>query len=50
MNVTEISAALIGYKDGTYGGKMKGLMAGQVAKYSVEELKASAIKIVEMSK
>ena len=43
MNATAISVALIGYKDGTYGGAMKGLMKGQVAKYSDTELvKASA--------
>lgn len=42
MNATSISAALIGYKDGTYGGSMKGIMKGQTAKYSNEELNASA--------
>jgi len=38
MNATEISTALKGYKDGTYGGPMKGLMKGQVLKYSDKEL------------
>jgi len=38
MNTTSISNALIGYKDGTYGGAMKGIMKGQVAKYSDKEL------------
>ncbi len=42
MSETDIESALIGYKDGTYGGAMKGLMKGQVAKYSNEELTASA--------
>ena len=38
MNVTEITDSLIGYKDGTYGGKLKGLMKGQVQRYTDEEL------------
>jgi len=42
MNVTAISDALIGYKAGTYGGMMKGLMKGQVARYSNEELNTTA--------
>ncbi len=50
MNATEIATAMVGYKDGTYGGPMKGIMKGQVSKYSVEELKASAIVIAEQSK
>ena len=31
MTPAEIETALKGYKDGTYGGAMKGLMKGQVA-------------------
>ena len=31
MSPAEIETALKGYKDGTYGGAMKGLMKGQVA-------------------
>jgi len=42
MNATSISEALIGYKDGTYGGAMKNIMKGQVAKYSNEDLNTSA--------
>jgi cytochrome c-type protein NapB len=42
MTHQEIADALIGYKDGSYGGPMKGLMKGQVAKYSDEDLKAFA--------
>ena len=38
MTHKEIADSLIGYKDGTYGRGMKGLMKGQVAKYSDEEL------------
>lgn len=37
-----IARALKGYKNGTYGGEMKGLMKGQVAKYSNQELEAIA--------
>ena len=42
MSEADLVAALIGYKDGSYGGPMKGLMKGQVSKYSDEELTASA--------
>jgi len=45
MNVSDISKALIGYKNGTYGGSMKGLMKGQILKYSNTELKEISIKI-----
>ena len=38
----EIAAALKGYKAGTFGGPMKGVMKGQVSKYSDEELDAFA--------
>ena len=33
-------AQLKGYKDGTYGGAMKGLMKGQVATYSDADIEA----------
>ena len=33
-------AALKGYKDGSYGGAMKGVMKGQVIRLSDEDLKA----------
>jgi len=42
MTHDQIAEALIGYKNGTYGGPMKGLMKGQVARYSEDELKAFA--------
>ena len=42
MSKADIAAALVGYKDGSYGGPMKGLMKGQVSKYSNEELEAFA--------
>jgi cytochrome c len=38
----EIAEALKGYKAGTFGGPMKGVMKGQVAKYSDAELEAFA--------
>lgn len=50
MNATAISTALIGYKEGSYGRAMKGVMKGQVVKYSNEDLNASALLIVEASK
>jgi len=40
MTHAEIAHALKGYKHGTYGGPMKGLMKGQVAKYSDADLDA----------
>ena len=41
MSKADIVAALKGYKDGTYGGPMKGLMKGQVA--SLDDAKIEAI-------
>ena len=40
MSHADIAASLKGYKAGTYGGPMKGLMKGQVAKYSDADLDA----------
>ena len=46
MNATAISEALIGYKNGTYGhSPMKGIMKGQVAKYSIDDLNATGKRI-----
>ncbi len=42
MSQEEIVAALQGYKEGTYGGKMKGLMQSQVQNLSTEEIEAIA--------
>ncbi len=42
MTHAEIAKALKGYKDGSYGGPMKGVMKGQVAKYSDADLEAFA--------
>ena len=41
----EIATALKGYKAGNYGGSMKGVMKGQVGKYSNAELEAFAQSI-----
>ena len=45
MSEADILVALKGYKDGTYGGAMKGLMKGQVAKYSDADLDAFALTV-----
>jgi cytochrome c-type protein NapB len=44
MTKDEIVKALKGYKDGSYGGAMKGLMKGQVAKLSDDDINAIAEK------
>ncbi len=40
MSHADIATALKGYKDGSYGGPMKGIMKGQVNKYSDADLDA----------
>jgi len=45
MRYNELKASLKGYKAGTYGGPMKGLMKAQVVKYSDAELDAMAMHI-----
>ena len=45
MTHADIATALKGYKAGTYGGPMKGLMKGQVGKYSDADLEAFALTI-----
>lgn len=45
MTHAEIAASLKGYKDGSYGREMKGLMKGQVAKYSDAELEEFSLTI-----
>ena len=42
LSHAEIATALKGYKAGTFGGPMKGVMKGQVAKYSDADLDAFA--------
>jgi cytochrome c553 len=38
-DAAKIESALHGYKDGSYGGAMKGLMKAQIASYSNEDIK-----------
>ncbi len=45
MSKADIVSSLKGYKDGTYGGAMKGLMKGQVAALSDADMQAIADKI-----
>ena len=45
MTHADIATSLKGYKAGTYGGPMKGLMKGQVAKYSDADLDAFSATI-----
>jgi cytochrome c553 len=45
MSKADIVASLNGYKDGSYGGAMKGLMKGQVASLSDADINAIAEKI-----
>ena len=45
MSKADIATALKGYKDGSYGGAMKGMMKGQVAKLSDEDIEAMATQI-----
>ncbi len=45
MTKAEIVSAMKGYKDGSYGGVMKGLMKGQVAALSDADIEAIAQKI-----
>ena len=45
MTKAEIKTAMLGYKDGTYGGVMKGLMKGQSMSLSNEDIEAIANQI-----
>ena len=49
MSEEDIIASMNGYKNGTYGGNMKALMAGQATKLSSEEIKAFAEMITNIS-
>jgi len=50
MSEKDIATALKGYKDGTYGGPMKGIMKMQAAKIQNPEMAAKAIKAVSLGK
>jgi len=43
-------SALKGYKDGTYGKAMKGVMKGQVSRLSEEDMEALAMHIANLKK
>ncbi|XPV70235.1 MAG: c-type cytochrome [Halarcobacter sp.] len=45
MTKAEIITAMKGYKDGSYGGALKGLMKGQVSGLSDADIEAIANKI-----
>jgi len=45
MSKEDIERALLGYKHGTYGGKLKGIMVSQVKHYSDDDLKKMASDI-----
>ena len=45
MTKDEIVAALKGYKDGNYGGAMKGIMKGQASKFDDAGIEAIAAEI-----
>ena len=49
MSKEDIIASMNGYKNGTYGGNMKALMAGQATKLSTEEINAFAEMITNIS-
>ena len=45
LDNAEIATRLKGYKNGTYGGAMKGVMRGQIGKYSEADIEAFASTI-----
>ena len=50
MSEKELNDSMNGYKDGTYGGPMKGLMKGQVARLSTEDISSLASHIASLKK
>ena len=48
MSEAELNTAMNGYKDGSYGGPMKGLMKGQVAKLSTQEISSLSTYITSL--
>lgn len=44
-DAAKIEASLVGYKNGTYGGPMKGVMAGQVKNLSEADIKDLSAQI-----
>lgn len=50
MSEEEIVTALKGYKDGSYGAAMKGLMKGQVSKLTDDDISTLATYIANVNK
>jgi len=50
MSEKELTSALMGYKDGSYGGAMKGLMKGQVAGLNKKDIVELSKYIVSLNK
>ncbi len=50
MSAEEITVALKGYKDGSYGGRMKGLMKGQVSKLDDTQINSLSKYIATLKK
>ena len=50
MSEAELNTAMNGYKDGTYGGPMKGLMKGQVGKLSTDDIASLSTYIASLKK
>lgn len=50
MSEEEIVTALKGYKDGSYGAAMKGLMKGQVSKLTNDDISTLAAHIADVNK
>lgn len=50
MSEEEIVIALKGYKDGSYGGAMKGLMKGQVSKLTDTDIQTLSAHIADLNK
>lgn len=50
MSDDEVKNALLGYKNGTYGGVMKSMMKSQVNKYSETDLEQFSVLVNEAKK
>ncbi|SKA81767.1 cytochrome c [Paucidesulfovibrio gracilis DSM 16080] len=47
MSVEQLEETLLGYKNGTYGGKKKAIMMGQMSRLSEAQIKSLAAYIAE---
>ncbi len=50
MSEIQLNDAMNGYKDGSYGGAMKGLMKAQLTKLSTEDISSLSTYIVGLKK